>query len=108
MHPGVSGTPAGRADGLQEERKDEALLAVLCCWDVLSCIRFSGLLVQQRIQRGPIKEVLQESFGESTIMTLTNGLEANGREGANQENLDLFSVSHSVCVLFLDFSWGQL
>lgn len=91
-----------------KKRKVEALLAVLCCRDVLSCIRFSGLLVQQRIQRGPIKEVLQESFGESTIMTLTNGLEANGREGANHENLDLFSVSHSVCVLFLDFSWGQL
>lgn len=69
---------------------------------------FSGLLVYQRVQRGPIKEVLHELFGGSTVMTLTNGLEANGREGADQANLDLFSVSHSVCVLFLDFSWGQL
>lgn len=32
----------------------------------------------------------------------------NGRKGAKQENLDLISVSHSVCVLFSDFCWGQL
>lgn len=35
---------------------------------------------------------------------LTDAFGANGRKGANQENLDLFSVSHSVCVLFSGFS----
>lgn len=40
-------------------------------------------------------------------VALTNGLGANGRREANQENLDPFSVSHSVR-LFSDFSWGQL
>lgn len=41
-------------------------------------------------------------------VALTNGLKASGRKGANHENLDLVLVSHSVCVLFLEFSWGQL
>lgn len=49
--------------------------------------------------------MLPTPFGR---VALTNGLPANGREGANQENLDLISVSHSVCVLFSDFCWGQL
>lgn len=31
-------------------------------------------------------------------MAGTNGLEANGSKGANQENLELLSVSHSVSV----------
>lgn len=31
-------------------------------------------------------------------MAGTNGLEANGSKGADQENLELLSVSHSVCV----------
>lgn len=47
-----------------------------------------------------MKEVFPTPFGR---VALTNELEANGRKGANQENLDLISVSHSVCVLFSDF-----
>lgn len=39
---------------------------------------------------------------------MTNGLTANGRKEANQANLDLISVSHSVCALFSGFCWGQL
>lgn len=63
-------------------------------------MNFSSLLLCLRSGGGAMKEVFPTPFRS---VALTNGLSANGRKGANRENLDLISVSHSVCVLFSDF-----
>ena len=97
------GVPVCRRSG--KETQDTALLVILCCWDgrwiFQVCCSIKG-------SKGCHEDVLHKSCGESVTMAGTNGLEANGSKGANQENLDLLSVSHCVCVLFLHFSWGQL
>lgn len=76
---------------------------LLCCqderWILKACCHFRDL------KQLPCKRISPHHLWRGA---LTNGPKANGREGANQEDLDLFSVSHSVCVLFSGFSWGQL
>lgn len=65
-------------------------------------MNFSGLLLYWGPQGGAMEEVPPpHHLGRAA---LTDAFGANGRKGANQENLDLFSVSHSVCVLFSGFS----